>query len=212
MGQGTKQRVNRNENASKRNKIIIVVLIAFLLAIGINNLFDKTLRPIIRKQQISSVVNLKLKNKKIKAINASQFTKLKSDKSNYLLIIIDNRDNTATNELLKFINQPENFKEVKDPVYLYQPIYQIRTVVADYQLTSKNNLIYFDNGKEKQRIAFDNFGKNGEDINKLQGQIYELVNPVIPQHKPVRVKKDKELDFNVNPNVKKQTKEIYFDN
>ncbi|AQP52855.1 hypothetical protein CBF34_10605 [Vagococcus penaei] len=199
-----------NIKKKKKQKVFVFLFLFIMIMIAVVLLIKSVIRPKIREQQIISVVNLKSQHQKVQTIKENQLQKILHEKDDFVLVIIDGRGNTADKELMNFLNNSNNLKEIKTPIYIYQPIYNINQINQEYQLTAKNNLLFMENGKEIQRLAFDSFGNTQEKKAELQKQLFTLVNPVIPERKPIRVKQEKQLDFSVNQGEEVPTEEITF--
>lgn len=186
--------------------------IAILAIIVIGYLFSSLLismnRDKIREQQIDSVAKTTFKNKQFKSVKDSELDKLLKSNDQKIVAIIDAKDNKGYKELKKMFNQNKQMEELPNTVYVYQPIYENSKTVKNLNLKNKNNFLLIENGKEKNRYSFDEL-TNGE--HELAEQVDLMIDPKIPQKKPIRVEKKDELSFDQNPNNGTRTSEVEFE-
>lgn len=189
----------------KKTIAIIVVIVAFLI---IGKIFVSMYRETIRENQIESVAKVTFKNKQFKNVKDSDIKTMLASKDQIVLAVIDPTDNKGYTELEKMFNQNKAVEGLPNTVYVYQPIYDSKKSLGELKIDKKNTFLLIEQGKEKKRFAFDTL-ENG--TTELVDQVNLMINPKIPQKKPVRVEKKEELDFSSNPNGGTHTSEVQFE-
>ncbi|MGX7023785.1 hypothetical protein [Vagococcus hydrophili] len=190
----------------KKKTIAIIVVVVASLIIG--KIFVSMYRETIRENQIESVAKVTFKNKQFKNVKDSDIKTMLASKDQIVLAVIDPTDNKGYTELEKMFNQNKAVEGLPNTVYVYQPIYDSKKSLGELKIDKKNTFLLIEQGKEKKRFAFDTL-ENG--TTELVDQVNLMINPKIPQKKPVRVEKKEELDFSSNPNGGTHTSEVQFE-
>lgn len=191
----------------KKKKTIAILTIAIVGYLFTSFLISMN-RDKIREQQIESVAKTTFKNKQFKSVRDGELDKLLKSSNQKIVAIIDAKDNKGYKELKKMFNQNKQVEELPKTVYVYQPIYENSETIKNLNLKNKNNFLLIQNGKEQARYSFDELS-NGE--RELTEQVDLMIDPKIPQKKPIRVEKKEELSFDQNPNNGTRTSEVEFE-
>ncbi len=194
-------------NVLKKKKTIAVIA-SVLIGTVLMTILISIYRENIRAQQIESVAKTTYKSKQFKSINDSELDKLLNSKNKTVVAVIDAKNNSGYKELQKMFNQTKQVAELPETLFIYQPFYDNSKTINLLELKNKNNFLLIENGKEQARYSFNDL-TNGQQ--GLIDQINLMIDPKIPQRKPIRVKKKDQLSFEGNPNNGTRTSEVEFE-
>lgn len=207
--EGFKDAFNVILSMLKKKKTIAIISV-IIIGLVVIKVFSSVYRETIREQQVESVAKTTFKNRQFKSIKDNDLEKTLKAKGQSVVAIIDAKDNKGYKDLKKMFNQKNAVEGLPEVVYVYQPIYENSTTIKNLKLKEKNNFLLMKDGKEEGRYSF-NALESGQQ--ELVDQIDVMINPKIPQKKPIRVEKKEELPLDQTKDSSQgtRTSEVIFE-
>lgn len=192
----------------KYKKIFLPILLCVGVIVSFN-LVAKALQPGIREKEIASVVKAPKKNAQVTYVTKeSELKRLGKIEEPVILGFMDRQKNKEYETVHQWFGSKE-FKKLDLPVYVFEPIYDLQDYKKQYDIQHKNTLMYVAKGKEVGRYGFDTL-QNGDQ--SMTEEMKGIVNPIIPQRKPVRVEViEKTLMMDDNGQGVTKTSEVEFE-
>lgn len=162
-------------------------LLPLILCLGVIvsfNLVAKALQPGIREKEIASVVKTPKKVPQVTYVTQESDLKQLGKSEEPVIVSFMDRQKNKEYETVKQWFTSKEFKKLDLPVYVFEPIYDLQEYKKQYQVQHKNTLIYVTKGKEVGRYGFDSLDNGNQSLTE---KMKDIVNPIIPQRKPVRV-------------------------
>lgn len=197
----------------KTNKHFIIIVSLVTVIFLVMSAFVSAVRPTIRDKQLSAISELKSDNKQVVPVKETDISKVFSNKEPHIVAVIDTKQNPGLNQVEKLLDKNEPLETIDWKIDYIQPIYNFSDISKEYNLTSKNNFIVMEEGKEKGRYSFDEL-KGG--LQTLDEKLVEIIEPKIARKEPKRIKVAKQVDETLSSSsssdkTRKKTKEIIFE-
>lgn len=193
-----------------KKKKTIALIVIILSGIIITNIFSGIYRATIREQQVDSVAKVTYKNKQFKNIKESEVSKLLKSKEQTIVGIIDTSDNKGYSKVKKMFDSKTVIEGLPQTVYIYQPVYDNKSLYKDLKINEKNTFLIIENGEELGRYSFNDLSIGYEEI---VTEIDSILNPKIERINPVRNDKteDSQEESTTNSDGETHTSEVTFE-
>ena len=195
-----------------KKKKTIALLISLVIAIILMNVLIKVFRDDIREQQIVSVGDVVYVNKQFIPIKESEIAKITKNKELTVLALVETADNKGLKKVEKMFDSKTPIEGLPKQVYVYEPVYDSAQIKKELSIKDKNTFIVIEDGKEIDRVSFNDLAIGYEEI---VDEIDTIVNPKINRKNPVRVAAEdtvnEELNQEAADNQGTHTSEVTFD-
>ena len=195
-----------------KKKKTIALLISLVIAIILMNVLIKVFRDDIRKQQIVSVGDVVYVNKQFIPIKESEIAKITKNKELTVLALVETADNKGLKKVEKMFDSKTPIEGLPKQVYVYEPVYDSAQIKKELSIKDKNTFIVIEDGKEIDRVSFNDLAIGYEEI---VDEIDTIVNPKINRKNPVRVATEdtvnEELNQEAADNQGTHTSEVTFE-
>ena len=195
-----------------KKKKTIALLISLVIAIILMNVLIKVFRDDIRKQQIVSVGDVVYVNKQFIPIKESEIAKITKNKELTVLALVETADNKGLKKVEKMFDSKTPIEGLPKQVYVYEPVYDSAQIKKELSIKDKNTFIVIEDGKEIDRVSFNDLAIGYEEI---VDEIDTIVNPKINRKNPVRVAAEdtvnEELNQEAADNQGTHTSEVTFE-
>ena len=195
-----------------KKKKTIALLISLVIAIILMNVLIKVFRDDIREQQIVSVGDVVYVNKQFIPIKESEIAKITKNKELTVLALVETADNKGLKKVEKMFNSKTPIEGLPKQVYVYEPVYDSAQIKKELSIKDKNTFIVIEDGKEIDRVSFNDLAIGYEEI---VDEIDTIVNPKINRKNPVRVATEdtvnEELNQEAADNQGTHTSEVTFE-
>ena len=195
-----------------KKKKTIALLISLVIAIILMNVLITVFRDDIRKQQIVSVGDVVYVNKQFIPIKESEIAKITKNKELTVLALVETADNKGLKKVEKMFDSKTPIEGLPKQVYVYEPVYDSAQIKKELSIKDKNTFIVIEDGKEIDRVSFNDLAIGYEEI---VDEIDTIVNPKINRKNPVRVAAEdtvnEELNQEAADNQGTHTSEVTFE-
>ena len=195
-----------------KKKKTIALLISLVIAIILMNVLIKVFRDDIREQQIVSVGDVVYVNKQFIPIKESEIAKITKNKELTVLALVETADNKGLKKVEKMFDSKTPIEGLPKQVYVYEPVYDSAQIKKELSIKDKNTFIVIEDGKEIDRVSFNDLAIGYEEI---VDEIDTIVNPKINRKNPVRVATEdtvnEELNQEAGDNQGTHTSEVTFE-
>ena len=195
-----------------KKKKTIALLISLVIAIILMNVLIKVFRDDIREQQIVSVGDVVYVNKQFIPIKESEIAKITKNKELTVLALVETADNKGLKKVEKMFDSKTPIEGLPKQVYVYEPVYDSAQIKKELSIKDKNTFIVIEDGKEIDRVSFNDLAIGYEEI---VDEIDTIVNPKINRKNPVRVAAEdtvnEELNQEAADNQGTHTSEVTFE-
>ncbi|MEG0285234.1 MULTISPECIES: hypothetical protein [Vagococcus] len=195
-----------------KKKKTIALLISLVIAIILMNVLIKVFRDDIREQQIVSVGDVVYVNKQFIPIKESEIAKITKNKELTVLALVETADNKGLKKVEKMFDSKTPIEGLPKQVYVYEPVYDSAQIKKELSIKDKNTFIVIEDGKEIDRVSFNDLAIGYEEI---VDEIDTIVNPKINRKNPVRVATEdtvnEELNQEAADNQGTHTSEVTFE-
>lgn len=200
----TKKIVGRKRNRKKR--WIVGSILLFFVLWGSSSYYKQT----IRSQEVRAVREFSESSPGFEHLDDTTIQTKFKNKDDFVVMMYRVSNNPSLNVLEQFFEKGMSSKELEEPVFIYQPIYDFEKVSKELDLKNANNIISIKSGKVDMVYGFD---KVTDGTKEIEDALFTLLNPKIEPKTPVQTKKvnqEDELEFSGEEN-KVDTQEITFD-